>query len=191
MENGDNKIINPETILLKNSEEVFECNKNFPFEKLEEYLLNTKGVLCFKSTDGMVIEPPSNTSSLIELLYWIASTTRHTYTFDQDNNLTDNRLDYRSIGDLFLIAKYYRPEVTIKEVYRVLVESMFDSTGGVSSWLCAGARKVMYFTSGSNVVNNLSGEDEYGFIFGVYKFNNNYYSTDKCNLTKIIFYDNN
>lgn len=73
----------------------------------------------------------------------------------------------RSLGDLFMIVKYYYPNITLAEVVRILyVELPNRITDGFRSSICSQIRKrVWYYEPHQNSQNNVANStsnDEYG-----------------------------
>jgi len=78
----------------------------------------------------------------------------------------------RSLGDLFMIIKYYYPRVTLKELFTEL-NNLTSNTSGMRTSYCSTIRKrVWYYSSfSSNDVLNTNQTDEYGNIYSSYSSN--------------------
>lgn len=68
----------------------------------------------------------------------------HNYTYDINNNITDEKALHRSIEDIFRITKYYYPDITLKELLTELLKLQRDDK--IRSLFCNDILKRTYFT---------------------------------------------
>lgn len=79
----------------------------------------------------------------------------------------------RSLGDIFIIMKYYYPNITLKEVVKLLYVDLFTVMGenpGLRTSICSQIHKrVWYYEGTASIIHNSTTNDEYGNTFEVYK----------------------
>ena len=78
----------------------------------------------------------------------------------------------RSLGDIFMIMKYYYPTITLKEVCKLLIiEIPSVITQGFRTSYCTNINKrVWYYSEGlPNLIGSEIRNDEYGNIYNTYK----------------------
>ncbi len=84
------------------------------------------------------------------------------YVSDKTVQTDTNRR--RSIGDIYYLTKYYYPNVTLKEIYDILINVLPKEIKGFRSNHCSQILKyVWYYNEGSaNATNNSEAKAEYG-----------------------------
>lgn len=80
----------------------------------------------------------------------------------------------RSLGDIYMICKYYYPRVTLKEVIKMLYVTLpdtFEEEGGFRTCKCnAISKRVWHYVEGEDTeVHNIRANDEYGNTYNWYK----------------------
>lgn len=79
----------------------------------------------------------------------------------------------RSLGDIFIIMKYYYPNITLKEVVKLLYVDLFTVMGenpGLRTSICNQINKrVWYYEDTQSAIMNSTVNDEYGNNFEYYK----------------------
>ena len=74
----------------------------------------------------------------------------------------------RSLGDIFMICRYYYPNCTLREVMTVLT-TIIGNSHFRSSWCNTIRKKVWYYdTNSENGVFNTEKQDEYGYTYAQY-----------------------
>lgn len=74
----------------------------------------------------------------------------------------------RSLGDIFMICRYYYPNCTLREVMTVLT-TIVGNSHFRSSWCNTIRKKVWYYdTNAENGVFNTEKQDEYGYTYAQY-----------------------
>ena len=74
----------------------------------------------------------------------------------------------RSLGDIFMICRYYYPNCTLREVMTVLT-TIVGNSHFRSSWCNTIRKKVWYYdTNSENGVFNTEKQDEYGYTYAQY-----------------------
>lgn len=73
----------------------------------------------------------------------------------------------RSIGDIYMICKYYYPKCTLKQIKDILYDLVKNKEGYRSSY-CHSTKKRMFYYSNTenNALLNTSEKDEYGMVTG-------------------------
>lgn len=78
----------------------------------------------------------------------------------------------RSLGDLFILCRYYYPACTLKEVVKCLVDTLpkkITEGGFRSSWCNQITKRTYYFSRNHRrEVHNTEKQDEYGFYYKDY-----------------------
>jgi len=77
----------------------------------------------------------------------------------------------RSLGDIFMIMKYYYPDITLAEVMNLLQVQMPKELAGFRTSMCNTIKKRVYYydPSKSTEVCNKDSVDEYGNTYGDYQ----------------------
>ena len=91
--------------------------------------------------------------------------------YTNDSSIQTNSGKRRSLGDIYMICKYYYKDITLNEVlnllYNVLTKSV--ETGFRSSYCTTIKKRVWYYLDGSNnQVYNKDQDDEYGNEYNFY-----------------------
>lgn len=91
---------------------------------------------------GLVRKPKFELDVFIQLLIdrWI----NKYETFNMEGVVTDGKRLHRSIDDIYRITKYYKPEVTLLDIIRVLVLKIQSKE--VRTLFCKNIMKRTYFT---------------------------------------------
>ena len=91
---------------------------------------------------GLVRKPKFELDTFIQLLIdrWV----NKYETFNMEGIITDGKKLHRSIDDIYRITKYYKPEVTLLDVIRVLVLKIQNKE--VKTLFCKNIMKRTYFT---------------------------------------------
>lgn len=82
----------------------------------------------------------------------------------------------RSLGDIFMILKYYFPEITLKEVLTLLYTTLPERiTTGFRTSKCSEIHKRVWYYSpnSSNTIASTTENDEYGYLYQWYQENLN------------------
>jgi len=75
----------------------------------------------------------------------------------------------RSLGDIYMICKYYYPNCTVGDVFNILRELCENESGYRSSCCFTINKRVYYYDSGSsNNIFNRNQTDEFGFTYNDY-----------------------
>lgn len=75
----------------------------------------------------------------------------------------------RSLGEIFMICRYYYPTCTLKQVFKALHKLVETKRGYVTSWCRQTERRMWYYAKGrENYVYNTGRIEEYGYTFGEY-----------------------
>lgn len=78
----------------------------------------------------------------------------------------------RSLGDIFLICKYYYPDVTLKEVVKILYNDLFADIERFRSSACSMIKKRVFYQGNVNQQSNvydLENPDEWKIKFDEWK----------------------
>lgn len=78
----------------------------------------------------------------------------------------------RSLGDIYMICKYYYPNCTLSEVFETLHDLCSNRQGFRTSYCYTINKRVYYYEGGSqNSIMNTGQTDEFGFIYDNYMGN--------------------
>lgn len=78
----------------------------------------------------------------------------------------------RSIGDIYLICKYYYPTCTIDEVADIVYNELFQDVPRFRSCICSQIKKRVFYVGSANQpsqIHNAETKDEFGLTVGDWK----------------------
>lgn len=83
-------------------------------------------------------------------------------TVNLDNSLQCHVNRRRSLGDIYLITKYYFPNITLKELIKELL--WIQKNFGINSQYCSDVRKHVFYSNSKSDYNSPMSRTEYGVI---------------------------
>jgi hypothetical protein len=92
--------------------------------------------------------------------------------YKDDKGLQTDVGKRRSLGDIFLICKYYYPKVTLKEVIEILYNNLFNDIPRFRSSNCSQIKKRVFYQGNANQkseVYDLETSDEWKVKFNDWK----------------------
>lgn len=157
----------PVPVMKKEVKESKDVKINFDFPKLETLILKENPrQIRFEKFNKKRTETPLE---FMQKIFTDLNQNKSTIFVDTKEVQTDIGRR-RSLGDLFMLMKYYYPEITLKEVVVILHTKLPKLIKGFrSSWCNQINKRTYYFDASQKTeVLNLTRRDEYGNLYPSY-----------------------
>lgn len=141
------------------------------FKKLEQKIIESyDGELTLSTANGLFrLEIDSSKVTLSEFIHSFLYHYNNTFpTCDKNKKVTTPTGKRRSLGDIYMICRSYFPDVTLKDVLRVLC-FITESRGYRSSYCYQINKRVWYYSKTKmNAVYDKNKTDEWGHRYSYY-----------------------
>ena len=150
---------------------------NEQLNNIQIKLLKNRDPLCLDKIDRDKISTKSHYLGLNDILYY----NRHLNTlYSSSKRLQCFKNRNRSQGDLYMLMRYYYPDITFKEFRKALIRLL--NNYHISTFYCNDIHKRIFYNPGffgrkpyhSNILDHLYKKDEFGFTLSKFSDGKDY-----------------